>query len=61
MCEELNDELKEGHNAAIKLAEHLKRMGAGESKMTIVVEGREVLITVTLGNKTEKPDDEIQF
>jgi hypothetical protein len=47
MCQELTDELNEGNEAATRLVEHVRRMGAGKATQSIIIEDEEYEVVVT--------------
>jgi hypothetical protein len=56
MCDELNDELKEGSRAAIALAKHLISMGANNLQRVVIVEEKEIRVSARIIGPTNKAD-----
>jgi hypothetical protein len=48
MCEELDEEVREGRNYAESLAWHLRAMGAGRAEFPVEVEGGQYRVVVEM-------------
>jgi hypothetical protein len=46
MCQELTDELNEGNEAATRLVQHVRRMGADQMSQSVFIEDEEYKVTI---------------